>query len=322
MCGSVVWAAECRLPPCRRCIAGSRIFGGRGETADTKNHEILSQRRLDNPASWRSSPIQMEPSFSISKRVQKTSGLISFWDFQGEGPEHLAVGPGAYCLLSRGGDVPSIEADGAPFGRRAMSFGSGAWLEVPRASGPLLDIHGPHAAVSLVAWIRRARNPSNACEAVAGMWNEHGKRQYCLFLNLGIHDSSQQVGAHISSIGGATPGFRYCMDAAIGSTPVPYDEWQCVAITYDGAYARSYLNGWLDKRGERNPYRYLGGIFNGGAQGADFTVGAVARPDRVEMENGQPVETGHVQSNLFYGLLGGLAVFDRALDLSEIANLQ
>ena len=57
--------------------------------------------------------------------------------------------------------------------------------------------------------------------------------------------------------------------------------------------------GRLDERPGRNPYPYPGGIFDGGPAGADFTVGAVHRG----------VEMG----NFFAGLLGGLAVYQRAL---------
>ncbi len=170
----------------------------------------------------------------------------------------------------------------------------------------------------MVAWIKRGRSPGGGCEAVAGMWNEHGQRQYGLFLNLLIHDSAQQVGAHVSSVGGPTPSHLYCMDAAIGATPVPFDEWQCIAMTYGGGEARSYLNGILDERPGRNPYPYEGGIFDGGAEGANFTVGAVARPQYVDMRDGRPVEVGHVQANLFHGLMGGLAVYDRALEPHEV----
>jgi len=147
---------------------------------------------------------------------------------------------------------------------------------------------------------------------------DNGKRQYCLFLNLGIWNSAEQVCAHVSSIGGATPGYRYCMDAAIGKTPVPFDQWECVGTTFDGTFARAHLNGKPDERGDRNPYRYEGGLFDGGPDGADFTVGAVARPERVD-ENRVP--HGHAIANNFAGLLGGLAVFGRALTEDELAGL-
>jgi hypothetical protein len=247
-------------------------------------------------------------------------GLVAFWDFhEPAGQPKVAQGPHVHRLVERGGTVPRV--DEGVFGPHAAAFGKGPWLEVARADGQALNLHGPDAKVTVVAWIKRSPHPlglQGACQAVAGMWNEHGKRQYCLFLNLRIHDSAEQVGAHMSAIGGPTPGYRYCMDAAIGATPVPFDQWQTVAVTYDSEWARAYLNGRLDTRGDRNPYRYPGGLFDGGPDGADFTVGAVARPERVDPDG---TGHGHAQANLFQGLLGGLAVYDRALSAEEIAAL-
>ncbi len=93
------------------------------------------------------------------------------------------------------------------------------------------------------------------------------------------------------------------MDAAIGASAVPFDQWACVAFSYDSAHIRGYLNGRLDKRDKRNPYYYPGGIYDGQADGGDFTVGGVHR-------SGEP-------GNFFKGLLGGLAIYRRALTGDE-----
>lgn len=258
--------------------------------------------------------------------VDGIPGLVSFWTFQEpEGSPRIAAGRAKLALKELGGTV--ARADEGVFGSYSAAFTgdelSRPCFYVPRAEAQPLNFHGPGAQVSIVAWVKRRFVPAleGHCQAVAGMWNEHGKRQYCLFLNLRIHESAEQVCAHVSHVGGPTPGFKYCMDAAIGATPVPFDRWQCVAITYDGEYARAFFNGRLDSRGGRNPYHYPHGLFDGGPNGADFTVGAVSRPEHVEMIAGRPVEYGSVQANCFRGLLGGLAVFDRALDAAEILRL-
>lgn len=263
---------------------------------------------------------------STIDQVHATAGLVSFWTFQEPaGAARIATGRAPLALREAGGIVPRAE-DGI-FGPYSAAFRGDAltqpWLQIARADCPQLNFHGRDAKLSIVAWVKRHFVPTQetACQAVAGMWNEHGKRQYCLFLNLRIHESAEQVCAHVSHVGGPTPGFKYCMDAAIGATRVPFDRWQCVAITYDGEYARAYLNGVLDHRGDRNPYHYPHGLFDGGSAGADFTVGAVARPQRVEMIDGKPVEIGTVQANCFRGLLGGLAVYDRALTDDELKSL-
>lgn len=239
---------------------------------------------------------------------------LAFWDFQEAAGEARVSRMGHPFRLHEGGGTVA-RADEGVFGPHAAVFGDGSWLELPRSECGALNIHGTEAQMTLIAWIKRRQSAYGGCQAVAGMWNEHERRQYCLFLNLGIWDSAEQVGAHVSAIGGATPGYKYCMDAAIGGTVVPFDEWQCVAITYDGQCARAYLNGRLDEREGRNPYPYPYGLFDGGEGGADFTVGAVARPDWVDE---QFVPHGSSIANPFVGLLAGLAVFDRALTDDEL----
>lgn len=70
--------------------------------------------------------------------------------------------------------------------------------------------------MTVVAWIKRDVKQYSQCEAVAGMWDEtRKKRQYCLFLDLRIWGSSQQAGGHVSGTGGATEGYKYCMDVRL-----------------------------------------------------------------------------------------------------------
>ncbi len=251
--------------------------------------------------------------------VLATPSLVAFWDFQTPlGAPLVAHGPHACRLHETGGPVKRAEE--GVFGSTSMQLGNGGWLNAPRAECGPLDIHGSNAQVSIVTWLKRTQAPADSpgCQAVAGMWNEHGKRQYALFLNLHIWDSAQQVCAHISATGGATPGQKYCMEAAIGQTRVPLNVWHCVAITYDGQNARAYLNGTLDIRPGRNPVPLPGGIFSAGPKGADFTVGAVTRPQRVDE---QLCEHGSIVANRFHGLLGGLAIFNRALSDNQIHSL-
>ncbi|MDR1524128.1 MAG: LamG domain-containing protein, partial [Tannerella sp.] len=208
----------------------------------------------------------------------------------------------------REGGTPVERADDGVFGNHSAIIREGQWFHIPRRDCPALNIHGKEAGVTVVAWLKRTAKSNGECEAVAGIWNEsERRRQYCLFLNLGIWESAQQVGGHISGVGGPTEGYKYCMDASIGQTRVPYGKWQCVAFTYDGRQVRSYLNGALDRREGRNPYPYAQGIFDGGENGGDFTVAAVNRSG----------ETG----NFFTGQLGGLAVYNRALTDREMAYL-
>lgn len=241
-------------------------------------------------------------------------GLLCFWDFQDD--NFVARGAYAYRLQPMGAALK--RAGEGVFGASSLQLGNGGYLRGARDECAALNIYGTDAQVSVAAWLKREKVDYKGCQVLAGVWNEHGRRQYCLFLNLGIWESREQVGAHVSRIGGATPGYKYCMDAAIGQTPLPFNVWQCCAMSYDGEWARAYLNGKLDERGERNPYHYPGGLFNGSPHGADFTVGAVERPERVDDDF---QEYGAVVANPFHGLLGGLAVYNRALTDEEMASL-
>jgi hypothetical protein len=233
--------------------------------------------------------------------------LISFWDFaEPAGQPRVAKGPHAYGLIERAGPVERV-ADGV-FGPHAALVREGQYFDIPRRDCPALNLHGPDAQVTVVAWLKWHHKTNRECEAVAGMWHETGRRrQYCLFLNLSIWNSKDQVCGHVSNVGGPTEGYKYCMDASIGQTQIPFDQWVCCGFTYDARHARSYLNGRLDARDGRNPYPYPGGLFDGGPDGADFTVAAVHR--------------SNTMGNWFTGVLGGLAVYRRALTDAEMASL-
>lgn len=243
----------------------------------------------------------------VKKRIAEHPALVSFWDFQEEtGRPRQAAGPGSYLLAEQAGPIERVE-DGV-FGPYAAKLDFGQWFNLPRSECPALDFHGKAAALTVLAWVKRERRDNRECQAIAGMWNETDKkRQYCLFLDLSIWNSGEQVCGHVSSTGGPTPGYPWCMTTAIGASPVAKGEWHAAAFTYDGVYARTYLDGKLDERETYNPYPYDLGLYDGGAEGADFTVGAVYRSGSM--------------GNYYAGLLGGLAVFNRALSDEELAGL-
>jgi hypothetical protein len=229
------------------------------------------------------------------------------WEFQEPtGSPRVSTGRFAYALQERNG--PIARADDDPARPGCIELREGQWLTLPRAECPALNLRGPDARVSVVAWVKRHAKSDGECQAVAGMWNEtHRTRQYCLFLNLGIWESADQVCGHLSSTGAPSPGYEYCMEAAIGASAIPLESWHHVAFTFDGTWARAYLDGRLDGRPGLNPYFWPCAINDGGTDGSDFTVGAVFR-------NGE-------MGNWFVGHLGGLAVYDVALSPEEIASL-
>ncbi len=231
--------------------------------------------------------------------------LVCYWDFNAQDP-YLSKGNNAYRLTEGNGDM-IIHDEGALSGS-SVNIKEGQYLYIKRNECPQLNINGPQAQVSILAWIKRQPKSHVQCEAIAGMWNETDKlRQYCLFLNLRLHDSADQVCGHISGVGGPTPGQKWCIDASIGAQPVDYEKWNFVAFTYDGTKITSYLNGLPDLRAETNPYIYQEGVFDGGINGSDFTVGAVHRLGEM--------------GNYFVGQLAGLAIYNQALSADEIWNI-
>lgn len=228
---------------------------------------------------------------------------VCFWDFTDGLTDQGRAG---YTLQSGADDIP-FARDGV-FGPCCPEMGEGRYFRLPRAACPLLDFSGGRSRVTVAAWVKRRPKAVAECQAVAGMWNETMRwRQYCLFLDLRIWESAQQVGGHVSATGGPTEGYSYCMDAAIGAAQVPMREWHMIAFTYDGRQAAVYLDGAADPRGARNPYTYGRPLFAPESGGADFTVGAVHR--------------GGEMGNWFTGLLGGLAVFDEALNEAALRAL-
>lgn len=241
--------------------------------------------------------------------VLSTPGLIAFWDFQEPaGTPRRARGPHALELREHADGRPVARGDRGPFGAHSARFDGTGWLSIPRQAVGPLDRHGPQAQVTVLAWLRRAEKARRECQAVAGIWDEtHKHRQYCLFLDLTIWDSGHQACGHVSYLGGPTPGYRWCMDAAIGATPIALGGWRFVAFTYNALAARILLDGRVDVREGFNPFSYPHGLHDGGGEGGEFTVGAVHRLES--------------WGNFFHGDLGGLAIVDRGLSADEVAAL-
>ena len=119
--------------------------------------------------------------------------------------------------------------------------------------------------------------------------------------------SKDRFQGHVSFVGGKTPDEEACITYATSGQEVPMGEWQSLAMTYDGKEVRLYLNGRLSEVEGMNPFLYPDGLFDGGKEGADFTVGMV--------------DVAGKPGNFLGANLGGLAVFDRALTASEIESL-
>lgn len=234
--------------------------------------------------------------------------LISFWRFDRSGTVFTACQGKPYELKSQTGPLEVISDPSIPWGGTALKLREGDWLAIPREECLDLDIHGLSGQLSLVAWIRRKKTAMKHCEFIAGQWNESScGRQYGLFLNISVWGFQDRVFGHISNTGGPTPGYKYCMDGSTGATEVPLDDWCVVGMSYDGQAGHSWFNGRLDVFPSLNPYPFAGGLHDGGANGSDFTVGAVDRSGEM--------------GNFFHGDLAALAVYKRALSPAEMLAL-
>lgn len=258
----------------------------------------------------------------LTSKIKRTKGFVALWDFkEGSGEQRNAIGKTCYPLNEANGPVERV-----PEGPLS---GYSAWLKdnkyfcLPNSQTGELNIYGEGAEVTVIAWVKKSN--TNAIGFVAGMWNEYadgGKRQYGLFVSLPYYNGKDQVCGHISRMGGPTPPFPYSIDYSASKQVVPKDEWVCIAFTYDGTHIKSYFNGVFEEREpelinntkgfpgypdgliqNKNPYYYPEGMGN---NGSDFTVGAV------ELRRGM--------GNFFNGLIGGVAVFNRALSDNEIRN--
>lgn len=173
----------------------------------------------------------------------------------------------------------------------------------------------------MVVWVKRQSD--HHWQYIGGMWNElDHRRQHALFLSGAWQNdwttyertrADNPAMGYVSPSGGATPGHPFAFEYATGGTPIPKGQWTMIGFTYDGQWIRVYVNGELDEHGNYNPFRFSGGIFDGNS---DFTVAQRAVPKWPSYPEGRPIhDTG------FDGRLGGLAVYGRALEPSEMRSL-
>jgi hypothetical protein len=254
-------------------------------------------------------------------KIKKTPGLVALWDFkEKEGHNRKAIGLGKFPLKEKNGTLPRIKE--GPLSGYSAKFGNKAFLSLENSKTGELNIFGEGQGVTVIAWVKWEGNTG----FVGGMWNEYqdgGKRQYGLFVSLPHYNGRDQVCGHISKTGKPTPPFPYSIDYSASVQVVAKGEWQCVAFTYNGEWIKSYLNGDFQSREpelidhtkdyngypdgliqSKNPYHFPDGMGN---NGSDFTVGAVL------LKSGM--------GNFYHGLIGGLAVFNRALTDDEITKL-
>ncbi len=262
------------------------------------------------------------PNSELINKIQSTNGFIAFWKFDEKpGKNRKSISKDRYPLKEGNGEIERINE--GPVSGYSIKLDGTNFLSLPNSKTRELNIHGQNKGLSVIAWIKWTGEQTGF---VGGVWNEHhdgGKRQYGLFISLPHYNGKDQVCGHISRTGKPTHPFPYSIDYSASKQKVPVNEWCCVAFTYDGQYIKSYLNGEFEPREpelishtkgfegypegliqSKNPYYFPCGIGN---NGSDFTVGAVM------LKSGM--------GNFFKGLIGGLAIFERTLNETEIKML-
>ena len=159
----------------------------------------------------------------------------------------------------------------------ALEFNGASYLEIRQSSENLS--FGGAAPFSITAWVR----------------NQGGGTIMSKF-NAGV------VGAYILSIGGGgTVTFHREVAPWFfsGSLTLPANEFGHVAVTYDGAVMRIYVNGVPDAEQERGP------------QNTDTATPVLIG---AQLTDGAP-------SGFFYGVLDEVALFDVALTAEEIGGV-
>lgn len=243
-----------------------------------------------------------------------------------------------------------------PFGQFSASIEKWQMLRVldTYKLAPLLNIHGDNATLTMVAWLKPGGNLDNTSQYdfghFAGIWSEPlSVRTYVMFCPASSRGVDPAVGqvphldAEVSRTGATMqPSCRWSISYALGATPINHSSWHMLAMTFDGSAIRAFVNGTLDFRPSDGPHRTPNfphcnerwqnpapistwtnrtpGTW--GPAGApesknqtDFAVGgqrATPCPDGVKCSG-----MGHPWS----GLVGGLAVYDRALHEMELLTM-
>ncbi len=281
-----------------------------------------------------------------SSVIKSTTGLVAFWDFAekaGE-PRISDFGKQIHALQEVNGPIKRVE--GGPFSGCAAYLMGSEWFRIPYEETGDLNICGPDAQVSMVAFVKL----DNALKTtIAGMWSEGkgahddtGTRQYALLLDMPAYGGARNITPHISSEGGVTQRadgskFPWCVDYAASKSKVETDRWISLGFTYDGEYIKAYYNGVFeprelnpkaDRRSDpyftnggpggtdrgMNPYYHGRGIFNYDPN-KNYDPPKIAPAD---FTVGARYAVGSFKKEAMQGAIGGLAVFNRALTNHEM----
>lgn len=229
-----------------------------------------------------------------------------------------------------------------------------------RIHGSAIDVHGKGRSVTLVVWMKRLPDSGTHAIAgiwhegtdlkdhgTEARLVERGRRQYALFGGLAANPGA--AAGHVSDNGASSFGDKYARHIGVTKDSIPMGEWAAVAMVFDNARDRvtCYVNGvaeenWVEapqkhpffqwaarawERGEyRPPKQYV--RVNQGALSALrvnpywFPYDLYSPPS---VKEGGPFTIGRVihmgRNATSPGMIGGVAVFSRALSTKELRKL-
>lgn len=255
--------------------------------------------------------------------VAGMDGLVAFWDFDEDTGAVKVSKVGFPYALRDAGTAQSVRDDTGPMsGHSTLLNGTQNYLRLE--AGLIGDLNlskfGNECTVVALVYI----TTTGALQFIAGCWGENNndpRRQYGLFYNSTTYGGSKAVIGHISKSGGASPNLPYSREQSASQSPVELGRWCVMSMTYDGTEIKSFYDCRWEPRpvytepgapnGEgltysKNPFMWSEGLNDGRL--SDFAVGA----NRLTSS----------WTNYFYGRIGGLAVFKKALTQQELMRVQ
>lgn len=249
--------------------------------------------------------------------VSSIPGLVAFWDFSRAGYLTARGGDTSLTLTPIGAAITQTDDVNAPLGGY-ITLNGAQRMEIPSENTGPLRLGTTTGECTVIGWVNRAAENNMF---IAGCWRENNndpQRVYGLFVDLPVYGGGDSVCGHISTNGGATPGYPFSVDYSASPQRISGSNsgWQMVAFTYDGYESKAYVNGLFDEYPSytdsnnntysKNPYIHPSGMNT--ATDTDFTIGAV--------------ELTGSYGNHFNGKISGVAVFDRALTQDELISIR
>ncbi len=220
-----------------------------------------------------------------------------------------------------------------------------------------IDAKGPGRSVTLLAWVLR----HSGNHAIAGIWHEGtdlaanstaaarvepGMRQYALFAGLAANNGASA--AHVSENGSSSFGDKYARNLSVTPELIP-NRWALLGLRFDNRAntVTSSLDGveteyWIDNPDQHPFFKWAAkgwaeGTYQPPASFAQVVDGKLTRlkvnpfwfPHDLytppTLDRGGPFTIGRVihssRSVGFVGLIGGIAVFDRAITPAQLRKI-